>query len=97
MAETVPNEIEQEAERQVFQLNEKKFYSDSITENGNKLINSINIVNGEVEKIKLQLDIASIAKDALIGQLEGLTHQFEEVQEAVAAAKAADEATETQL
>ena len=74
-----PQEQEQEQERQVFQLNEVAYYADSITENGNKLISSINIVNKEIEKIKLQSDIANIAKDALIGQLEVLAVEFEQI------------------
>ncbi len=81
-------ETQETQERQIFQLNEAKYFADSITENGKKLIDSINIVGVEIdergkklEKVKLQQDIANIAKDALIGQLEALTSEFEKVPE----------------
>lgn len=80
--------VEAPVERQVFVLNEKSYFADSIGDDGKKLINSISTIQQEIQKYQLQTEIAGIAKDSLITKLEALTVTFEEVPAPVEAPEA---------
>ncbi len=68
-------------QRDTFNLNGVLFYSDSLTEDGIKLIDSINQVVEETKSLRIKTDITNIAKDALINQLVELSTEFEKVEE----------------
>ena len=53
-------------ERLTFTLNEKVYYSDSVTEEGNALIRNIGIIDQKIQDYQMTCDIAKIAKDSLI-------------------------------
>lgn len=77
--------MEKEQERQIFTLNDQNFYTDSVSEDGIKLINSISTIQAEIQeyskeiqKAQLRTEIAVVAKDAIIGKLESIVDTFEE-------------------
>ncbi len=68
------------APRATFKLNDREFYVDSVTEDGNKITESINLVTQEIQRIQLQSDIAHLAKDTLVNNLVNISGEFEEVE-----------------
>jgi len=72
---------EKEVEREIFTLNEISYFTESLSDEANHYIKNINIIEAEVQRIQLSLDIAKIAKDSFISKLEELVDEFEPVPE----------------
>ena len=70
--------------RDMFSLDDKKYYLDSIDNTSLEIIESITLIEEVIKKRQLDYEIALIAKDGLIKNLSKLSSNFEEVQEEVA-------------
>lgn len=73
-----------EPKREVFYLNDKGYYLDSVTEDGNNTLNAITVIDTkitdsqeEIGEIEQEIEIFWFAKDSLITKLENLTKDFE--------------------
>jgi hypothetical protein len=78
MSEAV-NAPKETTEREVLSIDGKEYFLDSVTENGTKLIESIKIVDGEIQRLQLSTSIAGEAKNAIFGKLIAESANFEEV------------------
>lgn len=66
-------------QRATFQIGEQRYFTDSLDEEAQNYFRNIEIIEAEIQKIKLQLDIAKIAKDSFVGKLESVKDTFEKV------------------
>ncbi len=76
MAENTNTETE--TERAILNLNGREFYKDSITEDGNAMIQNIGVIDQQLADAQLGVDIIKIAKDSLIKELDSMSSNFEE-------------------
>ncbi len=68
-------------EREVLTLDDKKYYLDSVSEDGKRLISNIDIIHKEMQRIDIQMNIARIAYDKLLSELKEMSESFEQVQD----------------
>lgn len=76
---------EQAPEREVLSIDGKKYFMDSVTENGAQIIENIKLVDGEIQRLQLSTSIAGEAKNAIFAKLIAESAGFEEVPEEVPA------------
>ncbi len=55
--------------RQIFSINGKEFYTDSITEEGQQILNAISFVTKDIQETEVKIQISQIAKDSLVAKL----------------------------
>lgn len=77
---SITSKAEKQA-REVLTLDSAKFYLDTAPEEVTKLIQSIDIVQKEFDKVKLQEEIIQIARNALVEQIKNFIPQMEKVPE----------------
>lgn len=66
-------------ERKTIAINDVDYYLDTVTEQGRKLINSIQRVEGIIETHQIEAQIAQMAKSKFFDDLIRETTQFEKV------------------
>ena len=89
-------------ERQRIKLNKVEYYLDSLDENSQKILGDIRVIDGEMQKLQVQMSIAGVAKNSLLEKIQENSSKFEktpvdekEVVESKSAGKT--EETENQL
>lgn len=70
----------QNTERQILTIGEDKYFLDSVTEEGKGLIDTINIIVNEQERLKIQAGIASVAYDTMLEKLKVESANFEKAE-----------------
>lgn len=72
--------------RETIKIENVDYFVDSITDEGKKLIESINVISGKAEEAKvaadesrIQLEIVNIARDSLVEKLIIKASEFEKV------------------
>jgi len=71
--------MEETEARPVFRLNSKEFYTDTLPEKAVQNIEIIKIIDKQIDAYRTELEIAQIAKDAIVQRLVQSTSEFEEV------------------
>lgn len=61
------------------QIGEKHYNAETLTETAQKLINDIQVIENETNRLQIQASINNIAKDTLIKALVEETSKLEEV------------------
>jgi len=64
-------------ERQTITINKNKYYLDSLDETSQKLLGDIRTVDTEIQHQQVRLNIAGVAKNALLQKLEEGIENFE--------------------
>lgn len=67
-------------ERKILTIGETKYFLDSVTDEGKTLIDSINIIVNEQERLKIQMGIASVAYDTMLEKLNIESANFEKAE-----------------
>ena len=67
-------------ERKILTIGETKYFLDSVTDEGKTLIDSINIIVNEQERLKIQMGIASVAYDTMLEKLNNELANFEKAE-----------------
>lgn len=68
-----------EATREMFTLNGVSYFSDSVPEESKVLFKDIAVIDQEMSKLQTSIDIAQIAKSALVDRIAGFSDNFETV------------------
>lgn len=72
--------MQETQERQILTIGEDKYFLDSVTESGKGLIDTINIIVAEQERLKIQMGIAGVAYDTMLEKLKAETANFEKAE-----------------
>ena len=67
-------------DRATISINDVLYYQDSLTEEAIQMIETVNLIQGEIEKFQLNANIAIAAKDTFIKNIEDIADQFEKVE-----------------
>lgn len=70
---------EDKQERQILNIGEEKFYLDTVTDEGKSLIESINIISAEQERLRIQTSITNIAYETILIKLKDESVKFEKI------------------
>lgn len=70
---------EDKQERQILNIGEEKFYLDTVTDEGKSLIESINIIASEQERLRIQTGITNIAYETILIKLKDESVKFEKI------------------
>ena len=73
--------MEEVVQRPTFIFNDVEYYADTLSEDVKGFINNVQIIDGEIKKINLQLEITNVAKDSFISKIEAEVENFEKVPE----------------
>lgn len=66
-------------ERPVITIDDTQYYRDSLPEDAVKIINDINVVLTEINRLRVNIGIAELAKNSLASSLATFKDQFEAV------------------
>lgn len=64
-------------ERQRIKLNKVEYYLDSLDENSQKILGDIRVIDGEMQKLQVQMSIAGVAKNSLLEKIQENSSEFE--------------------
>lgn len=71
---------QENTERKILTIGEAKYFLDSVTEEGKGLIDTINIIVSEQERLKIQTGITSVAYDTMLEKLNLESANFEKAE-----------------
>lgn len=71
---------QENTERKILTIGEAKYFLDSVTEEGKGLIDTINIIVSEQERLKIQMGITSVAYDTMLEKLNLESANFEKAE-----------------
>lgn len=71
---------QENTERKILTIGEAKYFLDSVTEEGKGLIDTINIIVSEQERLKIQMGITSVAYDTILEKLNLESANFEKAE-----------------
>lgn len=72
--------MQENTERKILTIGEAKYFLDSVTEEGKGLIDTINIIVSEQERLKIQMGITSVAYDTILEKLNLESANFEKAE-----------------
>lgn len=64
-------------ERQKITINKVEYYLDSLNEDSQKVLNEIRIIDTELQRYNIQMNIAGVAKNSLLEKLDKNSDAFE--------------------
>jgi hypothetical protein len=64
-------------ERQRITINKVQYYLDSLDENAQKILGDIRVIDGEMQRLQVQMGIAGVAKNSLLEKLDKDKEKFE--------------------
>jgi len=64
-------------ERQRITINKVQYYLDSLDENAQKILGDIRVIDGEMQRLQVQMGIAGVAKNSLLEKLDNDKEKFE--------------------
>jgi len=70
-------------ERQKITINKVTYYLDSLNEDSQKMLNEIRIIDSEMQRLNIQMNIAGVAKNSLLEKIDAESASFEKVPEVV--------------
>jgi hypothetical protein len=68
-------------ERQKITINKVEYYLDSLDENSQKILGDIRVIDGEMQRLQVQMSIAGVAKNSLLEKIDEESEGFEQVSE----------------
>lgn len=72
--------MSENTERKILTIGESKYFLDSVTDEGKQLIDTINLIVNEQEKIKIQMGIANISFETMLEKLKTESTKFEKAE-----------------
>ena len=72
--------MSENTERKILTIGESKYFLDSVTDDGKRLIDTINIIVNEQEKLKIQTVIANISFETMLEKLKTESTKFEKAE-----------------
>ncbi len=67
--------------RETYNIGGVEYYTDSISENGVRLIESIRITDKKIEDKKLDIELYEISRNVFVNDLKNILDTFEKVEE----------------
>jgi len=64
-------------ERQRITINKVEYFLDTLDENAQKILSDIRVIDGEMQRLQIQMGIAGVAKNSLLEKLENDKENFE--------------------
>ena len=64
-------------ERQKITINKVEYFLDSLNEESQKILNEIRIIDAEMQRYNIQMNIAGVAKNSLLEKLDSNSNTFE--------------------
>jgi hypothetical protein len=68
-------------ERQKITINKVTYYLDSLDEEAQKILGEIRIIDTEMHRLNIQMNIAGVAKNSLLEKIDANSENFEKVPE----------------
>jgi hypothetical protein len=66
-------------ERQKITINKVEYYLDTLDENSQKILGDIRVIDGEMQRLQVQMSIAGVAKNSLLEKIDEESEGFEQV------------------
>ena len=64
-------------QRQRVKINKIEYFLDSLDENAQKILGDIRVIDGEMQRLQIQMSIAGVAKNSLLEKLDEMADKFE--------------------
>ena len=64
-------------ERQKITINKVEYFLDSLDENSQKILGDVRVVDGEMQRLQVQMGIAGVAKNSLLEKINDNSDKFE--------------------